>query len=269
MVIQGKSKPKPPERPPPTSRITKITSLQRFPDKEYAATILHDVAKAVAPLMHENNFKVGVLCEMFPKNANLLGLNVNKGQKIMLRLRYHSNDRSFLPMTDIIGTMLHELTHNLVGPHNADFYRHLDRLQDRFDQVRYQPDLVKGYVCEENKLGGRRLNVREQRVKAVTKFKSERRKLGGEKKDKLILELVREAAERRWKDSVWCGGVVDLTGDLEVETETVGDLGVEKGETELVGDLGVETVDVEDLEAVEESAQGQTEGKDKEIIVID
>lgn len=214
MVIQGKRKPKPkqPEKPSPTSRITKIASLKKFEDKEYANSILHDVAKLVAPIMHENNFRVGLLCEMFPKSGNLLGLNVNKGQKIMLRLRYHSNSRLFLPMSDIIGTMLHELTHNLYGPHNDQFYKFLDKLKERFEEIQYDPQLVKGYFCEENKLGGsgRLFNeyksIRDKRIEAVSKprYKAERRKLGGTRDPRAMRLLALEAAERRLRDSKQC-----------------------------------------------------------------
>lgn len=215
MVVQGKRqpKPKPQERKPPTTRISKIASLKKFPDKEYANSILHDVAKVVAPLMHENNFKVGLLCEMYPKSANLLGLNINGGSKIMLRLRYHSNSRLFLPLGDIIGTMLHELTHNLYGPHDQKFYGFLDKLKDRFEQIQYNPSAVAGYVCEENKLGGNSLggytSLRDKRVKALGagKFKAERRRLGGRTgttNGGTLRLLALEAAERRLQDSKWC-----------------------------------------------------------------
>lgn len=223
MVILGRRQPKPPkqqEKKPPTSRIAKIASLKKFPDKDYANSILHDVAKVVAPIMHENNFKVGLLCEMYPKGGNLLGLNINGGSKIMLRLRYHSNSRLFLPMGDIIGTMLHELTHNVYGPHDQRFYNFLDKLKDRFEQIQYNPNSIEGYVCEENKLGGNTgfngySSIRDKRLKALGtgKFKAEKRKLGGingiskvkSSNDPQLLRLLAlEAAERRLKDGKWC-----------------------------------------------------------------
>lgn len=217
MVVKGKKKPvKPvtPDRPLPTSRISKIASLKRYEDKEYAKSLLHDIAKMVAPIMHENNFKVGLLCEMYPKSGNLLGLNINKGQKIMLRLRYHSNSRLFLPMGDIVGTMLHELTHNLYGPHNDQFYKFLDKLKDRFEEIQYNPLSVVGYVCEENKVGGRSSqgyyqSIRQKRLEILEKgkYKAESKRLGGNQHKKNITTLRRlafEAAERRLKDSKSC-----------------------------------------------------------------
>lgn len=209
MVVNGGKTPTPlPKvKASPTSRITKIASLNRFPDKEYAALLLHDVAKEVAPLMQEYNFKVGLLCEMYPKSGNLLGLNINGGQKIMLRLRYHSNDRLFLPMSDILGTMLHELTHNVHGPHHAKFYELLDELKLRYSTLGYKP--VQGYYMEESRLGGisriTTTSIRDRRIKALTKkFKTETRKLGGTKLDGNLRKLALEAAERRQNDNKWC-----------------------------------------------------------------
>ena len=60
---------------------------------------------------------------MYPDKAELWGLNVNHGQKIYLRLREHHNDKLFLPMGDIVGTLLHELTHNLYSAHDSKFYK--------------------------------------------------------------------------------------------------------------------------------------------------
>ncbi|EGW31513.1 uncharacterized protein SPAPADRAFT_62093 [Spathaspora passalidarum NRRL Y-27907] len=215
-----------PPKPSPVSNIAKIGSLNRYPDKEYANSILHDVAKAVAPIIHENNFKVGTLCEMFPNNPNLLGLNVNRGQKILLRLRYHSNDRSFLPVGDIIETFLHELTHNLYGAHDKKFYDFLDGLKRRYDSIKYG-GAASGYRCEEEKLGSKfsvtpnLVSVREKRIKELSKpkYKAEVRVLGSgtttvntipskvrkpETEQKTMRQLILEAAERRQRDSKWC-----------------------------------------------------------------
>lgn len=196
--------------PPPTPRISKIASLKRFPDKDYAKSLLHDIAKLVAPIIHENNFTVGLLCEMYPKSEALLGLNINGGAKIMLRLRYHSNPKSFLPIGDIIGTMLHELTHNIHGPHNDKFYKFLDKLKDRFEQIQYNPSSVKNYICEENKLGGSARDltksIRDKRVTVLSKgkFKIESKRLGGKSNNGNLRLLALEAAERRLQDSKWC-----------------------------------------------------------------
>ncbi|CAN0574965.1 unnamed protein product, partial [Ectocarpus sp. 12 AP-2014] len=42
---------------------------------------------------------------------------------------------SFYPYEFILGTMLHELVHNQIGPHSAKFYRMLDQLNDECDKL--------------------------------------------------------------------------------------------------------------------------------------
>ncbi|CAH2355432.1 hypothetical protein CLIB1423_26S00672 [[Candida] railenensis] len=266
-------------RPSPISSISKIGSLNRFPDKEYANDLLHQVAKLTAPLIHERGFKVGTLCEMYPKSGNLLGLNVNGGQKILLRLRYHSNSRSFLPMGDLIGTFLHELTHNLYGAHDAKFYKYLDELKERYEylQMRGSSASMNGYVCEEEKLGGSQggfyVSEREKRIRAVSKVKyiGESKKLGGGGIQKAgngarskmsIRELMLEAAERRARDSKWCPSE-RREKEAEPDDEELDIVPVLDDEiSELPGGLRKEFVDIVDLTSeMDETPQ--------EIVVID
>jgi hypothetical protein len=47
-----------------------------------------------------------------------------------LRLRESGSGGSFLSYDFILGTMLHELVHNVHGPHNATFYALLDKIND-------------------------------------------------------------------------------------------------------------------------------------------
>lgn len=242
MVLQDRTsnkRTKTVDKPSPTVNISNIGSLKRFSDQEYANSLLHQVAKLVAPILHMNNFKVGTLCEMYPKNPNLLGLNVNRGQKILIRLRYHSNDKLFYPLSDIIGTMLHELTHNLYGPHDAKFYKFLDGLKKDFENIQYGTLAKTNYVCEEQTLGGKYnprggyISVREKRIAALSahKFKSESRKLGtsvmSSRVDKskmptdpaALRRLILEATERRLKDSKWCPTAGADTKDIEPDND--------------------------------------------------
>ena len=68
------------------------------------------------------------LAEFFPKDPNLLGININHGQRICVRLRPARNEAAFLPYEHILGTLLHELTHIVHGPHQAPFYKLLDEI---------------------------------------------------------------------------------------------------------------------------------------------
>lgn len=231
MVIQAPPAPKNPfgpNRPSPVANISKIACLRRYDNKDYALDILHDLAKAVGPIMHEYNFKIGMLCEMYPKNPLLLGLNVNKGQKILIRLRPPYAEHAFYPMSDLVGTMLHELAHNVHGPHDAKFYAFLDELRTRFERGDFA---ASDYVCEEYTLGSRYTapwqtskTVRQKRLEALSKgkYKAESRRLGGSKKlPAEMREAMLKAAEQRIKDSKWCplgeDGIVDLSELQEVD----------------------------------------------------
>ena len=87
---------------------------------------------AVVRIMAEREWRVGVLGEMDPiddrlaeKMENggkrLLGYNTNAGARIDIRLRT-SDLRGFLPYPSLVDTLLHELTHNAVGPHDEHFW---------------------------------------------------------------------------------------------------------------------------------------------------
>lgn len=78
------------------------------PRESEALFMLRKVASIVKPIMRQRSWRVGALCEFYPKQRNLLGLNVNSGQKICLRLRYASDQKQFLPFEQVVDTMLHE-----------------------------------------------------------------------------------------------------------------------------------------------------------------
>ena len=80
--------------------------LENGPD---AVTLLNKAVSQVQPIMQKRGWKVGKVVEFFPSNGGLLGLNVNGGQVIKIRLRPSSNKGSFLPYNDVLGTLLHEL----------------------------------------------------------------------------------------------------------------------------------------------------------------
>lgn len=122
-------------RSPPTARVGKIAALARYSTRKQALDILHELAALVAPVIDHYKFNVGVLCEMYPRRANLLGLNVNGGAKICLRLRSASNDAWFLSRDEVLGTLFHELAHNKIGPHNAAFHALVEELKDKFYEL--------------------------------------------------------------------------------------------------------------------------------------
>jgi hypothetical protein len=58
--------------------------------------------------MRKRGWRVGVLSEFVPEQANLLGLNINRGEQIQVRLRYAADLNQFLPFDQVLDTLLHE-----------------------------------------------------------------------------------------------------------------------------------------------------------------
>ncbi|KAK0863357.1 hypothetical protein LTR87_016215 [Friedmanniomyces endolithicus] len=90
--------------------------LQGLQRGDAALKMLRQIASLVKPIMRKRGWTVQILAEFLPPEQNLLGLNVNKGYKICLRLRYHNNPDLFLPTEQVVDTMLHELSHNQLPP---------------------------------------------------------------------------------------------------------------------------------------------------------
>jgi hypothetical protein len=209
--------------------IKTITQLKRRPRSEEALFVLHQVASLVKPVMKACGLKVGILCEFFPKDGRLLGLNVNHGVKICLRLRPASDVNSFLPVESIIGTMLHELTHNKFGPHDNKFYAYLDEMTVQMERVIAGGYTGEGFFSQGNVLGGApKVSLYEARQKALAAverrkvlFAGSGQKLGGANSGLSMREKVRQAAERRQADSKWCASERAEQVDLEESDQEV------------------------------------------------
>ena len=75
------------------------------------------------------------LQEFYPQNDGLLGLNINRGAAIKIRLRQTHDQTSFFSYEDhILGTMVHELTHMVESSHSSRFYKLMDELHDEVDK---------------------------------------------------------------------------------------------------------------------------------------
>ncbi|PKK72393.1 WLM-domain-containing protein, partial [Rhizophagus irregularis] len=174
----------------------------------------------VIPIMNNRNWRVGSLEEFLPDQANLLGINVNHGQKICIRLRPHYNQSRFYDFDHLIETMLHELTHIKFGPHDSSFYNLLDELNDEYDVLLTQGFTGGGFFSDGKRVGeGISHNVspalaRQKALEAAEKRrKTERimtnggRRLGGSSGGYGLptRELAAMAAERRTRDNFWCG----------------------------------------------------------------
>ncbi|BGP47247.1 hypothetical protein JCM10450v2_003099 [Rhodotorula kratochvilovae] len=199
-----------------------ITVLKSQPRADEALELLRKIHGLVKPIMKKHGWYLPVLSEFFPSNPNLLGINVNAGAKICIRLRPAHDPHSFLPLEDsLLGTMLHELTHNVRGPHDDLFFKQLDALQDEFDKVQKTGYLA--FTGSGNRVGEgvahdapgglrgarekalRRLEERER----VRKILGQGGRLGGAVPDargKRRGDILAEAAERRLRAKKMCGG---------------------------------------------------------------
>lgn len=158
---------------------------------------------------------------MYPRSTNLLGLNINRGAKICLRLRDAARPDAFLEHAEIVRTyvaarsrsMLHELAHNVRGPHDTQFYTTLTQFTDEYDAAQrlgYWPG--DGFLTPGTRLGGApvpaTLAVRRERAatKALQRAQTPGAvRLGGvAARGRPLRELAAEAAVRRARDAQTC-----------------------------------------------------------------
>ncbi|KAK6437979.1 hypothetical protein LTR95_005823 [Oleoguttula sp. CCFEE 5521] len=157
-----------------------------------ALTMLRKIASTVKPIMSKRGWRVQILAEFLPAEQNLLGLNVNKGYKICIRLRYHNNPDLFLPLEQVVDTMLHELSHIVWGEHDSNFHRLWDELRDEHETLVRKGYTGEGFLGAGRKVGGtgyrapplhemRRLAQvsAEKRKKQISLSAGSARRLGG------------------------------------------------------------------------------------------
>ncbi|KAK6613092.1 WLM domain-containing protein [Botrytis cinerea] len=143
-----------------------------------------------------------------------IGLNVNRGQKICLRLRYPGDQNQFLPIEEVVDTMLHELCHNEIGPHNQEFHALWDQLRKEHEGLVNKGYTGEGFLSEGKSLGGRRVPRHEARrlariaaEKRQNSPKGSDQKLGGRPVPygTDIRKVIVDAIERRNKVLKGCG----------------------------------------------------------------
>lgn len=122
-------------------QVDKIVTL-KLKDESRAKEILQTVARQIQPILRKRKWNVPVLQEFYPKDKCLLGLNINQGECIKIRCRRASDQNSFYPMHEIMGTTLHELAHNVHGNHGPEFQKLWDQLWDELED--FQRNGVEG-----------------------------------------------------------------------------------------------------------------------------
>lgn len=108
----------------------RLETLSGFSDSYKAQQILEQLSTdpAILSVLAKHKWSVGALCEMFPEgyvgvsNVCVMGLNQNRGEKILLRLR--TDDlKGFRKILSIRKVLYHELAHNVYSDHDDNFYR--------------------------------------------------------------------------------------------------------------------------------------------------
>ncbi|KAJ7146267.1 WLM domain-containing protein [Mycena epipterygia] len=198
--------------------VKSFTHLKGRPKEERALPMLQRIASLVKPIMRKHNWVLPVLSEFFPAQDNLI--DVNAGQKILLRLRPARAPDTFFEEEEVIQTMLHELTHNVHGPHDEKFYKFLAGLQDEYDALQRSGYAGEGFFSKGQRVGAavshdlpphlaraKALESAEKRRKAAIVLGNGGGRLGGRINPTNLTprELAAQAAERRARDEKACG----------------------------------------------------------------
>ncbi|KAK9066136.1 hypothetical protein SSX86_013457 [Deinandra increscens subsp. villosa] len=219
------------------NKVWEIKPLKKMPRENEAREILEKVAKQVQPIMHKRKWKVKILSEFWPSNPALLGLNVNGGEEVKVRVRRQNNQWDFFPYEQVLDTMLHELCHNQYGPHNADFYNLLDEIRKECEELMAKgiTGTGQGFDLRGKRLGGftrqpplsslrqKALAAAETRVQRGTLLPSGPKRLGGDSSLREVLTPIQAAAmaaERRLHDDLWCSSSPQVQ-DTPPETTVV------------------------------------------------
>lgn len=107
----------------PRIGVLRTEPLLRSPNSEQAKALLEKIAAQVLPICKARSWCINLLKEMCPGNKSLLGMNINRGMKILIRVRRSKDAKEFIPYEQLLDTMLHELCHMNIGPHNSSFFK--------------------------------------------------------------------------------------------------------------------------------------------------
>lgn len=227
--------------------------------KDRALEFLERLVKVTSPVLRRRGWRVGQLKEFYPTSPGLMGLNKNHGECIMIRLRRPGDESQFFEWHTIMGTMVHEITHNHIGNHSAEFYELMDVLYGEVEKVEDGTDKNVGsgaadgepvFEGKSRRLGGKfGRNVPIERrsdaaaTAALQRFKfaplCSTQRLGGSgvggvplSKDELRRRAA-VAAERRLRDREACREV--LSDGIDVVLEDAVGAAATKGLSALAG----------------------------------
>ncbi|KAL2007975.1 hypothetical protein VTN00DRAFT_7957 [Thermoascus crustaceus] len=201
------------------------------PREAEALLMLRKVASLVKPIMRQRCWRVGALCEFYPQERNLLGLNMDGGRKILLRLRQPYDERQFLSFEAITDTMLHELCHIVHGPHNQQFHALWDQLRRELEELIAKGYTGEGFLSNGRRLGGQRIPLHEARRRARAAAERRRtltagsgQRLGGTPilRGTDMRAVIANAAQRRIEVMKGCASGTDAGRQLAEEASRNG-----------------------------------------------
>lgn len=214
-----------------------VNQFQHDSHRKRSAEALHTlqkIASIVKPIMRQRNWHVGTLAEFYPADTHLLGLNINHGMKICLRLRDPFDQNQFVPLEQVIDTMLHELVHIVHGPHDQHFNALWNQLRDEHEALVSKGYTGEGFLGQGNRLGGRRIPMDEAR--RIARINAEKRRtltagsgqrLGGSgiRRGQDPRKAIIDAIERRTRIEKGCASETEqgrkIARDVEQDTEGV------------------------------------------------
>jgi hypothetical protein len=155
---------------------------------------------------------------------------VNRGQKILLRLRYPGDRTQFMPIEQVTDTMLHELSHIVHGPHDAKFHALWDQLRDEHEGLVRKGYTGEGFLSNGHRLGGRR-QVPMQEARRLARAAAEKRRvleagsgqrLGGAapRPGQDIRNVIVSAIERRNRTLKGCGNTNHNENEIREISDT-------------------------------------------------
>lgn len=123
----------------------RIETLPNLPEEHRARAILTELANDVGVLacMKKHGWHVGCLAELYPDGnvgqsaVCVMGLNQNKGQKILLRVR--TDDlKGFRKMLSIRKVLFHELAHNVHSDHDDNFFCLMRQIEKECNELNWK-----------------------------------------------------------------------------------------------------------------------------------
>jgi hypothetical protein len=142
-----------------------------------------------------------------------------------------------MPLEQVVDTMLHELSHNVFGPHDDKFHALWNQLREEYEGLIRKGYTGEGFLSEGRKLGGQRIPRHE--AQRIARNAAEKRraltagsgqKLGGApvRAGTDIRDVIVNAIERRATVTKGCGSVVQSDQE-DKEMKAIADQAMRNG----------------------------------------